>query len=111
MARANKCTIYESPLSCLLSTISLGITRPGDTHKKYIPTPLLSMCRLCPKLEGWEEQTNAPFTKKYRERRSKVNRDRYNIDEPGCKKKADMDLDLRTWNDKERFSESILNSS
>ena len=41
----------------------------------------------------------------------KVNRDRYNIDEPGCKKKAGMDLDLRTWNDKERFSESILNSS
>ena len=39
------------------------------TNKKYIPTPLLSMCRLCPKLEGWEEQTNAPFTKKYRERR------------------------------------------
>jgi hypothetical protein len=42
---------------------------------------------------------------------TKVNRDRYNIDEPGCKKKAGMDLDLRTWNDKERFSESILDSS
>ena len=41
----------------------------------------------------------------------KVNRDRYNLDAPRCKKKADMDLDLRTWNDKERFSESILNSS
>ena len=29
----------------------------------------------------------------------KVNRDRYNIDAPGCKKKAYMDLGLRTWND------------
>ena len=29
---------------------------------------------------------------------SKVNRDRYNIDVPGCKKKAYMDLDFRTLN-------------
>ena len=49
---------------------------------------------------------------------TKVNRDRYNIDAPGCKKKAYMDLDFRTLNQGkfalngiERFSESILNSS
>ena len=28
----------------------------------------------------------------------KVNRDRYNIDAPGCKKRAYMDLDFRTLN-------------
>ena len=38
-----------------------------------------------------------------------VNRDRYNIDAPGCKKKAYMGLDFRTLNGSE--SESILNSS
>jgi len=32
---------------------------------------------------------------------SKVNRDRYNIDAPGCKKKAYMDLDFRTLNGSE----------
>ena len=31
----------------------------------------------------------------------KVNRDRYNIDAPGCKKKAYMDLDFRTLNGSE----------
>ena len=33
--------------------------------------------------------------------RLKVNRDRYNIDAPGCKKKAYMDLDFRTLNGSE----------
>ena len=32
---------------------------------------------------------------------AKVNRDRYNIDAPGCKKKAYMDLDFRTLNGSE----------
>ena len=32
---------------------------------------------------------------------NKVNRDRYNIDAPGCKKKAYMDLDFRTLNGSE----------
>ena len=41
----------------------------------------------------------------------KVDRDRYNLDAPWCKKKAYTDLDLRTLNGMERFSESILNSS
>jgi hypothetical protein len=31
----------------------------------------------------------------------KVNRDRYNIDAPECKKKAYMDLDFRTLNGSE----------
>ena len=32
---------------------------------------------------------------------AKVNRDRYNIDAPGCKKKAYMGLDFRTLNGSE----------
>ena len=32
---------------------------------------------------------------------NKVNRDRYNIDAPECKKKAYMDLDFRTLNGSE----------
>ena len=34
-------------------------------------------------------------------KQGKVNRDRYNIDAPGCKKKAYMDLDFRTLNGSE----------